>query len=161
MNLKLVRTTSLLLLSIIFFSAACSKSSKDSAPTKAELISTSTWKFKEAGLDNDGNGQIDVQVPASAIDACLLDNTLTFKADKTGTIDEGPKKCNTTDPQTSPFTWSLNADETQINFSTAVFAGIGGDAKLLELSATNLTLSKTLTLTGFPFPVPVILKLVH
>jgi hypothetical protein len=161
MNLKLVRTTGLSLLTLTLFAAACSKSSKDNVITKTDLITTSKWKFSEAGLDNDGNGKIDVQVPASAIEACVLDNTLTFKSDKSGIVDEGATKCATTDPQTSPFTWSLNADETMINFSTAVFAGIGGDAKLLELTATNLTLSKTVTLSGIPIPVPVILKLVH
>ena|SRR4028118_2422401 len=162
MRIKLVRITLLTMTAVAVFSIGCSKSSKEeSAPTKTALITTSTWKFSEAGLDNDGNGKIDVPAPASALDACIIDNTLTFKSDKSGTIDEGAKKCNTTDPQTSPFTWSLNADETQINFSTPVFAGIGGDAKLIELTATNLTVSKTVTLPNVPFPVPLVVKLVH
>ena len=162
MRIKLVRITLLSLAAVAVFSIGCSKTSdKDDAPTKTALITASTWKYSEAGADNDGNGTIDIAFPASVLDACATDNTITFKSDKTGTIDEGARKCNTTDPQSSPFTWSLNAEETQINFSTAVFAGIGGDAKIIELTATNLTLAKTLTIPNFPFPVPVVLKMVH
>lgn len=140
-------------------SIACSKSS--TKKSKTELISSSTWKYSQAGLDNNGDGTIDVAAPSSLVEACVIDNTVTFKSDKSGIVDEGATKCATTDPQTTPFTWALSADESTITFSGAIIAGISGDAKIIEVSDSRFVLSKPLTVSGFPLPVPIVVILVH
>jgi hypothetical protein len=138
---------------------ACSKSG--SKKSKTELISSASWKFSQAGLDNNGDGTIDVAAPAGFVEACVTDNVVTFKSDKSGIVDEGATKCSSSDPQTSPFTWTLSSDESQITFSGALVAGIGGDAKIIEVSESRFVLSKALTISGFPLPVPVVVILVH
>lgn len=148
----------ILLLSFLSL-AACSKSG--STKSKTELISSATWKFSQAGLDNNGDGTIDVAAPSGLVEACVTDNLVTFKSDKTGVVDEGATKCASTDPQTSAFTWALSADETQITFSGALVAGIGGDAKIIEISDSRFVLSKSIAVSGFPIPLPVVVVLVH
>ena len=157
MNFSFPKITVLLLGALCL--AACSKSS--SKKSKTEFISTSTWKFSQAGLDNNNDGTIDVAAPASLVEACLTDNLVTFKSDKTGVVDEGATKCSSTDPQTNTFTWSLSADESQITFSGALIAGISGDAKIIEVTDSRFVLSKPLAISGFPLPVPIVVILVH
>lgn len=158
MNFNFLPKIYILFLSFLCLTA-CSKSG--SKKSKTELISSTTWKFSQAGLDNNGDGTIDVAAPSSLVEACLTDNIVTFKSDKTGVVDEGATKCASTDPQTSAFTWVLSADESTITFSGALVAGIGGDAKIIEVSDSRFVLSKSLTVTGFPIPLPVIVVLVH
>ncbi len=150
------------LLSFLFF-AACSKSDEKSntAKTKTELITTSTWKYSTAGIDQNGDGTKDFDLPAGILEDCDTDNILTFKSDSTGIVDEGPTKCDAANPQSTAFTWSFKNNETEINFSTAIFPGIGGDAKIIELTDLKLTLSQQVTIPGIPLPVTVILVLVH
>lgn len=143
----------------VFFVAGCSKNTTEK--TKSDYLVSSKWKYSSAGIDLDGNGTADQAVPSSLVETCLTDNTITFKSDKTGSIDEGPTKCDASTAQVSPFTWSLNADGTQLNLSTPILTGFGNDAKVVELSETKFILSKTLTVSGIPIPVPVVVTLVH
>ena len=158
---KLTRILSIVLLitasSVIL--AACSKKTEE--VTKTVLLTTSTWKFSEAGIDPDGDGKIDQGLPAGTLASCQTDFVLSFKSDKTGTLDEGATKCSTADPQSTPFTWELNSDNTKITFSANILAGFGGDTKLVELSATRMVLNKSLTVPGIPFPVGATIILVH
>jgi hypothetical protein len=159
MNFKSIPTATIILFAVTLATAACSKSS--TKKTKADQISSATWKFSQAGVDFDNNGTIDVAAPVTLLQPCITDNIITFKSDKTGIVDEGATKCATTDPQTSNFTWSLSSDETIITFSAAIIAGVGGDAKIIDLTDTNFRLSKTIDVAGYPAPVPVIVVLVH
>jgi hypothetical protein len=151
-----------LLAMILLVSAwGCNKNDGNKTPTKASLITASTWKYSSAGIDVDGNGTSDLPLPADSVKACDTNNTLTFKSDGTGIVDEGPTKCNPANPQTIPFSWSLKNNDADLNFSTAIFAGISGDAKILELTSTKLTLSKQITVPGTIFPITIVLFLVH
>lgn len=152
-------------LSFIFFlgilMAGCQKKNDNSVPespkTKTDLISSSSWKFSKAGIDQDNNGTIDYDLPAGLLQPCESDNILTFKSDKTGLADEGATKCDPTSPQSTPFTWSFGSNETELDFSNTIFAGISGNAKIIELSADKFILSKQVTVSGFSFPGIVIL----
>ena len=148
MNLTSPKLFNFIIAASLLFVAACSKSS---SKTKAEYLVTSAWKYSAAGLDLDGNGSIDVIAPVSLVEACLTDNTITFKSDKTGSIDEGPSKCDASDAQVTPFTWELKElsnNETQLVLSTSIVVGIGNDAKILELTDSKFVLTKTLTVAG-------------
>jgi len=130
---------SLNLITIIAFTTAiftsCDKG--ETAKTKTELITESSWKFDHAtsmGFD-----------VSSFIDACIKDNILTFSANGTVTADEGSTKCNSGDPQTQNFTWSFTTNETVLSVSGAIFAGQSGNFTILALTETSLALEGTIS----------------
>ncbi|HEV8283464.1 MAG TPA: lipocalin family protein [Chitinophagaceae bacterium] len=128
-----------LLVSFFFF--ACDKSSDNPPPkTKTELLAQSSWKF-----DNAKVGGIDV---SSALQACQKDNILVFAATLTGTVDEGPLKCNTNDPQTTSFTWNFASNETVLHVSTVLFTGGSSDFNIVSLTDTQLILSQNINVSG-------------
>jgi hypothetical protein len=134
--------------------AACQKddSSGSTPKTKTELITSSSWKYNDAKIDTDNNGTGDQPIPSGFVEACQLDNTITFSSNGSGNIDEGPTKCDDADPQTLPFTWSFTSNETMINFSSAVFAGIGGDFKIVSLTESELVISQQVSVLPPPLP---------
>ena len=154
-----------LLLTALSFNA-CKKDGDDNNPgsNPTAMITASTWKYSDAGLDMNQDGIKESNLPPGfTLTACETDNTITFKSDNTGIIDEGPTKCNSTNPQTVPFTWTLKNNNTEISFSTALFAGINGDLKIVELNANKFTFSKLIntTVNGFPVSANVIVFLTH
>lgn len=132
---------SLLYISLTFVS--CSKDDDDNTPapkTKTQLITQSTWRFSAATV-----GGSDV---SAFLQACQKDNILTFASNGTGTVDEGPLKCNAGDPQTSPFTWNFLSNETQLFISTTLFAGGSSTFNIVTLSETQLIVSQNITVGG-------------
>src|ERR671918_285608 len=89
------------------------------AKTNAQLLATGSWRFESAMVDSDNNGTGDFPVPAGILEVCQTDNLLFFQESGSGTVDEGPTKCDASDPQTVPFTWNFTTNETVINFSSA------------------------------------------
>lgn len=157
--------SSFLLLAVIstpFFS--CQKETdKTEQPTKSQLISASGWTYQDGGLDGNGDGAVDagasfsVLLPA-LVPACRTDNVLRFKADNTGTMDEGASKCNTTDDPTTSFNWNFTDNESAINISNNAFAIFNGKSKIKSLTETQLSLTRDTTLAGSTFTLLVILK---
>ncbi|MGB8195219.1 MAG: lipocalin family protein [Chitinophagaceae bacterium] len=119
--------------------AGCKKSK---SKTKTDLLAQSTWKYDNAGVDADRNGTVDAPVPPGFLQACDMDNTITFNTDGTGTVDEGGTKCNASSPQTSQFTWSFKNNEQVITFSNAVFGGLNGDVTAKTINENQLELHK-------------------
>jgi len=129
-------TTVLILFSVIVLS--CKKNS--SGKTKTQLLTQSNWIFSNAivnGLDVSG-----------FLQSCQTDNILTFAANGTGIVDEGATKCNPTDPQTNPFTWSFMSNQTVLNISTILFAGGSNNFSLVSLTETQLVVSQNITVSG-------------
>lgn len=153
----------LALLASLLTIGSCQKDDSSSTPpkTKSEIIASSSWKYNDAKIDSDGNGTGDVVLPAGVVEACQTDNTILFTTNGSGTVDEGPTKCDPVDPQTLPFTWSFTSNETIINFSSIIFAGVGGDFKIISLTETELILSKQLTIPGFPLPLTIVVSFRH
>ena len=139
---------------------SCQKSSGSGGTnkTKTELLTSSKWVYDHAGLDLDNNGTIDSPVPAGVLQACDTDGSLTFNSNGTGVGDEGPTKCNATDPQTVNFTWSLKNNETIINFSGVLFGGLSGDVKLISITDSQLSLEKAVNTGTIAVNVVVVLK---
>lgn len=134
-----------------FLLIACNKKSDPpvNQPSKTDHISASAWTYENAGIDNDKNGTIDLPLSAIAptfIPACLIDNKISFNRNNSGSVDEGPSKCNATDPQTSNFSWNFADNEANLNISNNVFALLNGKSKIVSLTATNFTLSKDTTI---------------
>jgi len=134
-----------LLLSILFSSTVLISCKKDDDPdekTNTELITAGTWRFGAAFI-----GTADV---SSGLQTCQKDNTMVFAAAGTGTLDEGPTKCNSADPQTVPFTWSFSSNETILNVSATLFTGGSNTFNVVTINESQLVLSQTVTISGTP-----------
>jgi hypothetical protein len=147
------------LIGLLVISSGCSKDEND-APTKSEQLTAKPWKFSTAGVDANNDGTIDTPLPANTFEPCELDNLYIFNADGTGSADEGPLKCEDTDPQTAPFGWSLSSDQSQITFTGGGVQGIDGTVKLITLNDSKLAMSQAVDI-GLPIPVTVVVELVH
>jgi hypothetical protein len=139
-------------LAIVLTSVALTscKKDKDNEKTNTEKIAAAPWKYDkaEAVVDRDGTG--DFPVPDSQVEICERDNTITFAANGSGTIDEGAIKCDPGDPQSMPFSWSFKDGEKIISFPTAIVTGVDGDVKVISISETSMVLSKDLPNPGIP-----------
>jgi len=121
------------------------------AATKTYYITRNTWKFQSATAS--GFGDV-----SSFLQACQKDNILTFAGTAgtgTGTLDEGPTKCNAGDPQTSPFTWNFQSNESQLFVSATLFTSGSNTFNLVSVTQTQLVLSQQITVSGIPTTVTV------
>ncbi len=123
---------------------SCQKEDDTPLPkTKTVLISQASWKFSNAMV-----GTSDV---SAFLQACQKDNILTFAASGgTGNVDEGPTKCNGGDPQTNPFTWNFQSNETELFISATLFTGGSSTFTLVSLTETQLIVSQVITVGGTP-----------
>jgi hypothetical protein len=136
---------------------SCKKNST-SPPSNMTLITQSAWKYDTAGVGSDNSGTIAFALPQGTIKDCERDNILYFKSDGTGSQDEGPTKCDSASPQTVPFTWSFNANQTAITSSDSLFSSFSGSITITSLTQTQLHLMKTVTVQSIPVIVDIYLK---
>ena len=136
----------LILAGFTFF--ACKKDDDKVTPvTTVDLLASGAWKFDTIGFDADNNGSIDEAVPPGIVEACDLDNTLTFNKDgATGIADEGATKCNAADPQTINFGYQLKNGDSVINFTGNLPDELKGDVNIVTLSNTQFILSKRIVI---------------
>lgn len=136
----------IILFTTVSFFASCGKDNGDDNPptakTKTELISTGTWKFSTATV-----GGMNV---ASFIQACQKDNTMTFVATGSGTLDEGATRCDVADPQTRSFTWNFASSESVLHVSTVLFTGGSSDFNVVSITETQLVGSQVVDFGGGP-----------
>ncbi len=119
----------LFLIAIVLIS--CSKEASVSLTT-TDKITLSTWKFDKATANGT---DISSQIPA-----CFKDNTITFTANGSGTINEGASVC--TPPAPASFTWSFQNNGAQLSLSTALIAGGSGLFNQVTLNEVNLVISQ-------------------
>ena len=113
--------------------------------SKTTLLTQSSWKVQAVALDANKDGVSDGDA-TSLVQACKLDNIYTFKTDGSGMADEGSAKCNSTDPQTSPFTWLFKSNETILSGTLILF---NGDATIISINDTNLVITYDDSSTGY------------
>ena len=98
---------------LVLFS--CKKDEK--SKTKTELLSNGSWHVTaytvDPPIDWDGDGTDESNV-YPVIEQCIKDDHTTFFANGTGELDEGPTKCDPSDPQTIPLTWAFDQSESQL-----------------------------------------------
>jgi len=135
---KSIRLIVAILLSGLFF-VSCKKSSSH-PKTNTDFLTQASWKFDNAKV----NG-VDV---SSLLKACETDNILTFSSNGSGTLDEGATKCNSSDPQSNPFTWNFTTNETVLHVSAVLFTGGSSDFTIVTLNDTQLVLSQDITVSG-------------
>jgi hypothetical protein len=155
----------ILFLPLVMVFTGCKKKKEDGPPTKTELLNEKPWVYNNAGADTDNNGTIDQAAPSTYLQPCTIDNSYIFNSNGTGTIDEGATKCSSTNPQTSPFSWSFSENETNINLQSTALFGLGGKFKVLTLTETAFEMRKdtSITIPGVPIPLPIgiIIQLKH
>jgi len=134
----------IIVLGLMVANIGCSKDDNDNSgpKTKTELLTTGTWKFSDAKVGG--------QSVASFIETCQKDNILTFLAAGTGTADEGATKCDPGDPNSAPFNWAFQTNETVLFVSTPFFTGGSSTFTIVSLTESQLVLSQTISLTGAP-----------
>ena len=142
------KTTYIFFLLLLGSLAACSKKSEDNQPSRSTLI-VKTWLLTSAVV----SPAIPYPAPPStpilqisdlynlALTPCDKDDWYVFKADKTIEVQEGSSaSCSSTIPATqvkSTGTWSLNTDETQLNYKAGAY---DFKADILEISQTQMKL---------------------
>jgi hypothetical protein len=129
-----------IIIPIVVFTFAACKKSHVTVKTNTELLTQSSWKF-----DNAKVGGTDV---SAFLQACQKDNILVFASNGNGTVDEGTTKCNSSDPQTTAFTWNFASNETLLHVSTVLFTGGSSDFTVVSLNETQLVLSQNITVSG-------------
>jgi len=109
-------------------------------PSNTDYITKSSWKFssaKASGID------VTAQVPA-----CFKDNTITFVANGTGTINESTNICTPASPAT--FTWVFQTNGTEINLNTPLVSGGSGVFKIVLLNDVSMVVSQNITIAPAP-----------
>lgn len=109
---------------------SCKKDNNNPPKTRTELITQANWRFKTATA----NGS-DV---SGLIQDCQKDNIISFAANGNGNMNEGATKCNSGDPDDTPFTWNFASSETVLNISTALYANGSNTLTLVSLTETEL-----------------------
>ncbi|RYY53930.1 MAG: hypothetical protein EOO09_16175 [Chitinophagaceae bacterium] len=93
------------------------------------------------------------------VDACYLDNRVTFRDDLTGNVDEQADVCSPT--TAGEFTWTLNTAETEMTLSTSLVPGGNNTFKIVSASSTTLVLSQVTTIPPAPVPLEIVVTLTH
>ncbi|GAO42438.1 DUF5004 domain-containing protein [Flavihumibacter petaseus] len=138
----------LLVAGMAFLGGGCQKASGDeelNTATRTQLLTTGSWKLVahtfDPAVDLDGDGQADDTDYYQYYEPCEKDDFITFHTDESGTIDEGPLKCDAGDPQTYDMSWNWNNDET-------VLYANGQQITIIELTSTTMKGTVTENFSG-------------
>ncbi len=145
MKKRLISLTSLVIL-VAILHISCSKEDNPppAAKTKAELITTASWKYDK----------IDPALAESHI-ACFKDNITTFTADGKGTCPDSGVQCN---PVTGNFNWNFTDSESKLHLDATLIPSGSGDFSIVTLNETNLVLSQNIT---SPVPATITITFKH
>src|SRR5678815_4628194 len=149
MKQKIQLAALLSLIACATFVISCKKDKENNATkTKTELITAGTWKrtalISTPAYDWNANGVSDTDV-LKIMFPCEKDNFDRYLANGMIETDEGPTKCNPTDPQTWTVTWRFADNETKL-----IFDGTD-EYTLLELTATTLKFQSTFVENGVTY----------
>ncbi len=88
-------------------------------PDNSEVLTGGPWKLTAFTSDPafDWFGTPVTNLYAQ-FPACIKDDLTVFKTSGTVNFDEGPSKCETTDPQTTSGTWAFSTDEKVLSVTT-------------------------------------------
>ena len=134
------------LIATVLFS--CKKDDEDNNDSNRKLLLTSHVWLNADFLINDTSF-------FAFIPTCEKDNRFTFSADGNYTEDEGPTKCNVTDPQiVDASTWTFTSNETQLILGagtpdqvTADIERLDADTMVVSISTYDSTFATTTVIT--------------
>lgn len=135
--MKIIHLSCLLAITLISLNACQKKDNTGSTPqlsAKTQLLIKSNWILvdNETKVGSGGTWGSNYQ----GFYPCRKDDLLKFNSDNTGVADEGATKCNTTDPQSVPFSWTFAESETKLTFQNST-------ATIDVLSETSLVITYT------------------
>lgn len=121
--------------------SACKKDSENT-PSRMDLITAKNWRVTALTSTTtitpaSGSSSTTTRDDYAQYSACEKDNFYKFNTNKTVVADEGPTKCDPSDPQTTTIAWDFNSDQTKL------LTGANYSEDILELSATTLRLRET------------------
>jgi hypothetical protein len=148
----------LFLISVLMVSCSKKTNSSQGSNMNMTLLTSAAWTYDTAGIGDDSSGTIVTGLPPGILQQCQKEDTLYFYNNGTGAENSGPLKCDSTSPESTPFTWSFNNSETAITSSDSLFAGFGGSITITSLTSTQLHLLKVVTVQTIPFIVDIYLK---
>ena len=105
---RIILVTTVILFTITI---GCKKDDDDIAASKKEILINGSWKINAAVSDEDGDGTYETNNYLD-FDACSTDDYYIFHNDGKLEINEGPSKCDLSDPQTISLNWQLANNET-------------------------------------------------
>ena len=145
--MKKLICTAASLTTLMLIWTACSKSHSGSNNNNSNmtLMTQAVWKYDTSGFDLTGDGKIDY--PDTVAQPCFKDNTFQFKTDSTVTVDEGATKCNSSDPQTTIYSWTISSSNPPILKSDADPVLVNG-VTVQVLNSTQLQVYKDTTILG-------------
>ncbi len=115
---------------------SCKDDTKDNpAPSKTTLLCASPWKMTAATIDPALDvGGTQITDFYTQFENCTKDDLTKYESNKTGISDEGPTKCDPSDPQSTPFTWTFDLTETKITEDGETYDVIQLDETTLKIS---------------------------
>ena len=134
---------------LVLLFASCKKNNEDNpAKSKTELLTAAPWKrtalISTPAYDWNADGTSSTDV-LSIMWPCEKDNLDIYKTNGIIETDEGPTKCNPSDPQVWTATWMLVDNESKIRFDNSY------EYVLDEVTATTLRLSVTFIENGVTY----------
>lgn len=109
------------------------------APNKTQLLTAKPWVVTALILEQPGTQTIDIY---QLLSACSKDDLFIFNTNGNYEINEGPSKCNPSDPQISESgPWSFTNNETKILLD-------GEEATIMQLTSTRMVLKVNEQSTG-------------
>lgn len=109
------KSTAAFLLTLLFVSCQKPKDSTDILAEKTNFLTAGVWHFTGYRYNN-GIGSI--VTTYTDLPACRQDDLRSFTKNGTGDMNEGPTKCNSTDPQSIAVQWYfVNAQTNWININ--------------------------------------------
>jgi hypothetical protein len=126
-----MKTTSvhvLLLLGTAIGLFSCRKETPAGFNTR--LLTEKSWSYDEFGIDQNLDGNIDVP---NNFQTCALDDLVKFNEGGTGSLDQGGDLCYPEFPQSQPFEWSLQNNDTQIEYGGALHTILALDENQLAI----------------------------
>jgi hypothetical protein len=135
------------LMTLMLIWTACSKKNSGNNNTNSNmtLMTQAVWKYDTSGFDLTGDGKIDFA--DTLLEPCFKDNTYQFKKDSTVVVDEGATKCNSADPQTATYSWSITSGTPAILRSDADSILANG-VTVQTLNSTQLVVYKDTAILG-------------
>src|ERR1700742_729421 len=92
---------------------------RDHSGRDTALLTDNPWKYEKAGFDSNDDGIFDAL--DTLISGCEKDNTIIFRKDGTGYSEQKTMKCRVSDPDSLPFIWAFQNNDSTIWFQDQYF----------------------------------------
>ncbi|MBC3540751.1 lipocalin family protein [Rufibacter sediminis] len=146
----------LLLFCCTLFFSACSDDD-DATPSKEDMLMNKRWQITALEVALPIIGSQDLY---EDFEDCEKDNFIEFRANGVVTVDEGATKCDDSNPQQYPGTWTLEGDVLTIKGAGSSFGLPVNDLKLTitQLSGNSLEGEFSQSISGYEIDGTVTLK---